>query len=145
MTTVDRSRVEMLRQEYERQRAGLADLQRRLAELSVTIVSSRREVSVTVGSQSVIKDLKFPTNAYKRLAPNELAALIMRTITEAREKVIDQTAEIMTPMLPADLNARDLLTGTVDHDRFTSGEPRIPPMVRDRMDRTAVRDERNEP
>jgi hypothetical protein len=131
----------MLRAEYERRRAGLADLQRQLAGLTATVVSKRREVSVTVGNQGVITELKFPTSAYRRLAPNELAALLTRTISEARENMLDQMAGIMAPMLPPELNAKDLLTGALSAEEIVPDEPGMPPLVREKLDRVAV----NEP
>ncbi|HYQ63790.1 YbaB/EbfC family nucleoid-associated protein [Actinophytocola sp.] len=130
MSSVDRTRVEALRQEYERQRDGLDELRRRMGELSVTAVSARREVSVTVGPQGTVTDLRFPTSAYRRLAPTELSTLLLRTIGEAREQVLDEAVEIMTPLLPPEfsLDPRELLSGRVSVGRFEPSEPLPPPV-----------------
>jgi DNA-binding protein YbaB len=135
LSEVDRRNVEMLRDEYERQVTNLGEMHRRLKEISATAVSPRRELSVTVGNQGVITEVKFLTSVYRRLAKNELSELVMRTITEAREKAIEQTAEVMAPMLPPGLNAKDLLTGAADVAQLAPDESRLPPLLRERLNR----------
>ena len=41
--------VEDILEQYQRQRSGLADLQRRMQAVTATVVSPRRDLSVTVG------------------------------------------------------------------------------------------------
>lgn len=143
MENVSRNRVEMLREEYERQRARMSEVERKLGEVSATVVSKRREVSVTVGSQGEITELKFPTSAYRRLSPTELSGLLMRTIGEARTKFVEQTVELMAPHLPAQLRIEDLLSGSVDGEAVFGGGVRFPPMVQERMDQDVVTEERS--
>lgn len=129
MTEVDRRDVEMLREEYESQIANLSEMQRRMSEISATAVSPRRELSVTVSHQGVITELKFLTSAYRGLAKNELAELVTRTIAEARDKVTDQTAQLLAPLMPPGLNARDLLTRTTSAEVRVPDESRLPPTL----------------
>ena len=99
---------------YRDQRASALDYQRRLGEVAATATSPRRVVSVTVGGQGQVTDLSFPTGAYKRMAPAELSAAILATIDEARESALDQAAELLAPMLPPGLDARQVMRGTAD-------------------------------
>ncbi|MGP4014989.1 YbaB/EbfC family nucleoid-associated protein [Saccharopolyspora sp. 5N708] len=135
MSEVDRRGVEMLREEYERQLEGINEMRRRLTALSATAVSPKREVSVTVAAQGVITELKFLTSAYRRLPPNELADLVTRTIAEARDKVTEQTAEIMAPMLPPGMDAKSMLTGALTAGELAPSEASLPPLIRERMNR----------
>ncbi|ONI83110.1 hypothetical protein ALI144C_16520 [Actinosynnema sp. ALI-1.44] len=135
MSGVDRRNVEMLRDEYERQVTNLAEMQKRISEVSATAVSPRRELSVTVGPQGVLTELNFLSTAYRRLAKNELSALVMKTIADARAKLNDQLAEIMTPMMPPGLDLKAALEGKVSAKDLAPDESRLPPLLRERLNR----------
>jgi hypothetical protein len=100
--------------QYREQVARLGETQRRLGEIACTAVAPRQAVSVTVGHGGVVTAISFPTGAYKRMAPKELAAVLMDTVHAAREMAIDEAGEILAPSLPPGLNARAMLTGQVD-------------------------------
>ncbi|BCY07230.1 YbaB/EbfC family nucleoid-associated protein [Actinoplanes sp. L3-i22] len=127
----DGNRIERLLDEYERQRSGLADMQRRMSELSATATSPRREVSVTVGQNGVLTDIQFPTGAHKRLATADLTKLVLATYAEAKEQVLNEAAELLAPMLPAGLDAHKLVRGTAGPDAFMPAQPRIATSVRE--------------
>lgn len=133
MSGVDRRNVEMLRAEYESQLERLNDMQRRFRELSATAVSPRRELSVTVGPQGVITELKFLTSAYRRLAKNELSELVTSTIADARDKLNDQAAELVEPMLPPGMDAKRVLTGQLTAEELAPGESVLPSLLKERM------------
>jgi hypothetical protein len=126
-------RIERLFEQYKQQRDGLGALQRKMQAIAVTTVSPRREVSVTVGHGGVVSDVSFPTAAYRRLAPNELTALIMETMNAAKEQAQDQAAAIIAPILPAGLNAKDLVGGRVSPDTLMPPEPRMANSVREQL------------
>ncbi|MCX2731757.1 YbaB/EbfC family nucleoid-associated protein [Saccharopolyspora sp. NFXS83] len=136
MSGPDRRSVEMLQEEFERQRSQVGEMQQRLRELSATVVSPRREVSVTVGSQGVLQDLHFPTSTYRKLPKNELAELITDTIAAAREKALDQTAAVIAPSLPEGLDPKAMLKG--DIDVASMPQPELPPMVAEMQKRRAA-------
>jgi acyl-CoA reductase-like NAD-dependent aldehyde dehydrogenase len=80
---------------FRRRRAALrADLD----GVSGTATAPRQVVSVTVGPAGAITALRFPTNAYKSMAPAELAAVIMKTAEEARTLARDGLAELLGPL-----------------------------------------------
>lgn len=137
MSEVDRSRIEMLREEAERHRANLAEMQKRVSELSATAVSPRKEVSVTVGNQGVIKDLHFPTSAYRKLPKKELADLITDTIAEAREKATAEIAGMVAPNLPAGVDAKAMVNGDISADALVPNESRMPQVFEELRKRRA--------
>ncbi|SDT10258.1 YbaB/EbfC family nucleoid-associated protein [Actinoplanes derwentensis] len=126
---MDGDRVERLFAEYERQRGAMADMQRRMSEISVTVTSPRREVSVTVGQNGVLTGIDFPSGAHKRLTTADLTRLVMAAYTEAKEKALDQAAELLAPSLPAGIDARGLVRGSTDS--LMPAQPRFPESVRE--------------
>ncbi|OLR92311.1 hypothetical protein BJP25_22945 [Actinokineospora bangkokensis] len=110
---------------YRDQRASALDYQRRLGEVAATATSPRRVVSVTVGGQGQVTDVSFPTGAYKRMAPAELASAILSTIAEARDKALDEAADLLAPMLPPGLDARQVMRGQADIGAVLPPEPPV--------------------
>lgn len=75
---------------------------------------------MSVDHSGTVTGLQFSGTAYRRLTPQELADLIMQTMTDAREQVIDQAAEIMSAVLPPAMDARAMLRGDFQpQDLFT--------------------------
>jgi hypothetical protein len=99
---------------YQRQRERLTETKDRMDSLTSTATSARREVTATVGRTGELTELSFPTSAYKRMAPAELASVIVRTISEARQASIAASAEELAPMLPPGFSAEDMMSGKVD-------------------------------
>ncbi|MER7011914.1 YbaB/EbfC family nucleoid-associated protein [Saccharopolyspora sp. NPDC000359] len=126
VSEVDQRNVEMLQEEFERQRANVGEMQRRLGGISATAVSPRREVSVSVGNQGELTEIKFPSSAHRRLPAKELAELITRTYREAREKVMNQVVDAMSPALPG-IDAKALLSGKLPADALPM--PELPPLI----------------
>ncbi|MFB9909028.1 YbaB/EbfC family nucleoid-associated protein [Allokutzneria oryzae] len=133
MSTSYTEQVEHLMAQYREQYEALQRTQRRLREISCTVTAPRQTVSVTAGHGGVITDVKFPTGAYKRMAPAELAAAVLSTITEAQDKAAAEAAEAVAPSLPPGVDARKLFTGDVDLQSLLSPEPQLNDAVRDVM------------
>lgn len=124
-------RIESLFEEYQRQRNSLTELQQRMRAISASATSPRREVTVTVGQGGILTDIRFPTSAYRRLTPADLTAVIMQTYAEAKERVMDEAAAILAPMLPDGVDAAALVRGTAGTDAFLPAEPRLATSVRE--------------
>ena len=99
---------------YERRRDQLLATRRQLEAVTATVTAPRQVVTATVGRGGEVTELKFPTSAYKQLAPAELAAVLLKTINEARGEMLAKSAELLAPMLPAGLDAHDVVTGRAD-------------------------------
>lgn len=132
---VDRSRVEMLREEYERQMARIQEMKQRMTELSATAVSPRRELSITVGQAGVVTEVKFLTSRYRQMTKNEISDLVRSTLNEAREKANEKAAELMQPLMPG-VDAKAMMSGNVDvKGMMTPADARLPDIMRERLDR----------
>jgi hypothetical protein len=110
-------------------------MQRQIREVTATAMSPRREVAVTVGAQGALREISFPTSAYKRMAPQELAAVVMATLGAAHQEAAEQTANIVAPMMPAGIDAKAVLAGRAGAGDLMPTEPRMHPMIREQLDR----------
>jgi DNA-binding protein YbaB len=123
--------VEGLLAEYEKQRQQAIDTRQRINELTGTATAPRQTVKVTVSAQGEIQTIEFPTGAYRRMAPKELADALTDTINAARAKALEQVAELMSAQLPEGVNFADLLQGRVDPTVLLPDTPEMPDGVRD--------------
>ena len=99
---------------YQQQREQLTHAREKLNTVTNSVTSPRQVVTATVGRHGEVIGLAFPTSAYKRMAPAELASVIIKTIQEAREKSLSQSADLLKPMLPKGFSAEDMLSGKTD-------------------------------
>jgi DNA-binding protein YbaB len=126
-------RLERMFEQYREQREGLGALTEKMAAVTATAASARREVEVTVGRNGVVTDVRFPTSAYRRMTPRELADTIMATITEAKEEVQEQSAAILAPMMPPGADVQGMLAGRVRPDMLMPEQPVLAPSVREQL------------
>jgi DNA-binding protein YbaB len=99
---------------YQQQREQLTHAREKLNTVTNSVTSPRQVVTATVGRHGEVIGLSFPTSAYKHMAPAELASVIIKTIQEAREKSLSQSADLLKPMLPKGFSAEDMLSGKTD-------------------------------
>ncbi|MBS2533652.1 YbaB/EbfC family nucleoid-associated protein [Catenulispora sp. NF23] len=126
--------VDQLLEQYRQRRAEAGQIQRKMREVASSATAPRQVVKVTVGAQGELKALEFPTGAYKRLPPAELAELILTTAQEAQTKAMAAIQELVLPKLPGGLNFADLIKGTTDLAQAMPEEPPMPEVVRDYID-----------
>jgi len=130
------SRLEQMFEQYQRQHSMLTDLHQKMKEISVTATSPRREVEITVNHGGSVTDIAFTGSAYKRMAPKELAEVIMRTLEDAKDKAADESARLLEPVMPNGMNARDLLAGRLGIEQLAPADgPRLPQIVREELQR----------
>jgi DNA-binding protein YbaB len=91
MTAPMFNELEKAQAELEERRAALAGVEEKLSGLSVTITAKNRAVAVTADSRGAVTGIRFPTAAFRRMAPAELATLLVETIEEARSSAVAQT------------------------------------------------------
>lgn len=108
---------------YQRRRQELAEFQRGMAAITVTVTAPRRVVSVTMGNAGEVRELTFPTAAYRSMTPVELATVITKTIEDARSQALDRAAELLSGMLPPGLDARQLVRGKTDLSQMLPDDP----------------------
>lgn len=125
--------TKQLMQTYRQQWGKLQDVQAKMRELSCSATAPRRVVSVTVGYGGVVSDITFPTSAYKRMAPAELAGVILSTMQEAQEQARSEMADLVSPGFPSRLDVKALMKGDVDLQSLLPETPRPTKEVRDIM------------
>lgn len=123
MSTGYAQQMEEALAQYQRRRKELAAFQRDAAEIAVTVTAPRKVVSVTIGNGGTVKEIKFPTTAYKNLSGPELAKVLVKTIEDARSQALDKVAELLAPMLPPGLDARQVVRGSADLDTVMPEDP----------------------
>jgi DNA-binding protein YbaB len=123
--------IDELTAEYNKRRARTGELHRRLREISGTATAPRGTVKVTVGAQGEVRNIEFPTGAYKRMAPAELTAALMSAISEAKDKALAMVTEVMEPELPKGSKFLDIFTGKAELPSVLPSEPAMPDVVRD--------------
>ncbi|MEV7781583.1 YbaB/EbfC family nucleoid-associated protein [Kitasatospora sp. NPDC088351] len=68
-------------------------MQKEMNELTASVTSKDRMVTVKVGSQGQVVSMTFHTNGYREMAPAELAKVLTDSLNEARAAVGEQVAE----------------------------------------------------
>lgn len=74
-----------------------------LNAIESTVTSADGLISVTVGSQGQVRDIKLNARVYRRLSPSELADALVRQIDRAVAAVSEQRRRIMEPLMPEGL------------------------------------------
>ncbi|BBB02281.1 hypothetical protein RVR_10143 [Actinacidiphila reveromycinica] len=126
--------IEGLLELYRKQREEAAETRRRINEVTGTATAPRQTVKVTVGAQGDVTAIEFPTGAYHRMAPKELADALLATIREARAEAMEKVAELTSLALPPGVTVTDLLRGEVDPKAILPDDPAMPDEVRDYID-----------
>jgi DNA-binding protein YbaB len=107
---------------FHEQHAAMLDTQRRLREITATAVAPKRTVTVVAGCQGEVTELSFPTQAYRSMAPAELAAVIKGTIAKARAEVMRQVSDLMGPVLPEGMSFAELTSAGMDPGAWVPGQ-----------------------
>ena len=86
---------EILRQAEERMRQAeerLAKMRRKVDETRITARSTDNVITAVVNGQGELVSIAFTTAKWRRMAPAELGAALVKTVNQARE---DSQAELM--------------------------------------------------
>ncbi|SNY69848.1 YbaB/EbfC family nucleoid-associated protein [Paractinoplanes atraurantiacus] len=116
MTSPMHNRLEEMMAELERHKAAIGDLQNGLASSETNVTSKSRAITVTVDGQGELTGIRFVTNAYRSMAPAELASLIVETVREAREKSRAHAVQLFSQVMPSGIPIMEMLNGPVDFD-----------------------------
>ncbi|MET7385889.1 YbaB/EbfC family nucleoid-associated protein [Streptomyces sp. NPDC005529] len=126
--------IEDLLEQYRRQREEAAETRRRINATTSTATAPRQTVKVTVGAQGEVTAIEFPTGAYRRMAPKELADVLLTTLQQARSEALEGAAGVLAGELPPGVTVADLLQGRVDPGALLPEDPAMPDSVRDYVD-----------
>jgi hypothetical protein len=126
--------IEDLLAQYRRQREEAVETRRRINATTSTATAPRQTAKVTVGAQGEVTALEFPTGAYRRMAPKELADVLLTTIQQARSEALKSVDAIISAQLPPGITLSNLLQGQVDPTAFLPEEPVMPEAAYDAAD-----------
>ena len=112
--SIYQEQAEQLVAEYEARRSRTGELRRKLGEIRETVTGPRGSMKVTVDAQGNVTALEFPTGAYKRMAPKELADALLETIGKAQEKAMESVGSVMTPEMPGSSNILEMMRAKAD-------------------------------
>ncbi|MGW3121593.1 YbaB/EbfC family nucleoid-associated protein [Streptomyces sp. NPDC001107] len=126
--------IEDLLAQYRRQREEAAEIRRRINGTTSTVTAPRQTVKITVGAQGDVTAIEFPTGAYRRMPPKELADVLLATLRQARAEALEATAAVLAGQLPPGVTVPDLLQGRVDPAAVLPEDPAMPDSVRDYVD-----------
>ncbi|GAA3687451.1 YbaB/EbfC DNA-binding family protein [Lentzea atacamensis] len=123
MSSSLQDQLEQALAEYRQRRADLKEMQARMAEISSTATSPRNVVSATVDTYGQITGIGFPTGAYKKMAPAELADVVCDTVRKAQTMAREKMADLMEPMMPSGLSLRGKEPGKLDFEKLFPENP----------------------
>jgi DNA-binding protein YbaB len=110
-------------QAFENAMAELTRTQERLTKLRDTmaakpfkVTSKDGMVTVTLDQRGDIKDIKFNTVKYRRMAPAELSAALVEVLTKARAEGRAELMKAYKPFLPPGMDIEKMMSGKVDVD-----------------------------
>ncbi|GAB2958952.1 YbaB/EbfC family nucleoid-associated protein [Nonomuraea fastidiosa] len=115
--------VEELAEQVNEQISRVRETYGALDAVEATKTSSDGMISVTVGSQGQLRDLRLDPRVYRKLSASELADAIMVQIRRATADVDEQRRRLMEPLLPEGLPYEQVFGERVSLDAF------VPPTV----------------
>ena len=134
-----RSSVADALDQVEQERRRLADVQSQMASTTTTVHAKDRLFSVTLDGRGELSGITFEGTRYRRLAPAELARLIVDTFATGRRQAIEKIGTMMgTDPLPG-VSFTDLATGSrpfteVLDSFFGAALDQLPEHVRGRVE-----------
>jgi DNA-binding protein YbaB len=101
MSSPMHDRIEQAYAEFEKKKETIAGFENAMGSAQTTVTAKNRALTVTVDGRGDLIEIKFPTNAYRSMAPAELASLLVDTARAAREQARAETASMFESLLPA--------------------------------------------
>ncbi|GAA4945857.1 hypothetical protein GCM10023224_31470 [Streptomonospora halophila] len=77
-------------------------------------VAKNRLVAAKVNGRGELVELRFHTQAYRDMAPAELADTILDTIKQAHAKMGERVAELYKPLAPEGVDMQAVMEGRFD-------------------------------
>lgn len=122
MSKAQETGYQMIREaaeEFDRQQERLSKLHKSLSQKSTKVVSLDRSVTVELGASGEVSSIRFNSQKFRRMAPAELGALLVETISKARAQSREQILSAFRNVIPAGITHIDnLLAGKPDFDKM---------------------------
>jgi DNA-binding protein YbaB len=136
MSTPYDRQIEELLDEYRKKRDEAVETQRQIGEITATVTAPKQVVKVTVNAQGEVSAIEFPTSAFRRLSPKELATTLVTTIQQARANALEKATGLASDRLPAGVTIAELLQGKANPTDLLPVDPGtgMPDSVREYVD-----------
>jgi DNA-binding protein YbaB len=120
----DRTRASLhqISDNYHERLAELRKMQQDVQNVTATARTRDGSVSVEVGAQGQLRDIRLGPRAYERMNPQRLARTIMELAGEATQEASGRARQITAAFLPEELAAR-LRDGEEDLGAFLPDAP----------------------
>ncbi len=114
---------------YEKSTKSVAKMQEGLNSITGKARSKSRMISVAVDSHGKVTELKFHTQAWRKMAPGELSKVILDTIEDARQAAQRELWPLLSEFLPAGIDPSDMRAGGVNWAEKLGRPPALPDIV----------------
>jgi DNA-binding protein YbaB len=91
--------LEELVKDVDQQTEQARALHQKMHDITGSAQSPDGLVTVTVGAQGDVRDLRFDPRTYRKLSPSELSETIVELISAATEKASTEVAELIRPLV----------------------------------------------
>ena len=118
MSTPFNEQIELVMAEFQEQRARLESARQELEKATVTATSKDHLVTVTASVSGEVREIKFHRTDYAAMAPAELSAVLVETITKAREKAGAKATAAFGELAGFGAGLRDSLAGGSELDEI---------------------------
>jgi hypothetical protein len=115
--------VEELAADIDQRIAGTRAAYQAVGAIEATAQSADGMISVTVGPQGRLRDIRLHPRAYRHLSPSELAGAILEQAARATADVAEQRRRLIAPLMPEELPYDEVFGQGVTLDAF------LPPPV----------------
>ena len=95
----------------------VAQVKRELAEATVTVTARDRSITVEVGSQGELRDLRFHSEDHRTMPSAELSALLIQLCNQARQQMAERVAAAYAPLTGFGAALRESMTGGSDWEK----------------------------
>lgn len=128
MTSAFDSAINEMIAELRTQYENLAQLQETSQQISGSATSPRHQLTATVDSRGALTSIRFNGNAYRKMAPEELANMIVETVRAAQRDARRTTFQNVGDLGVTEAAFDALADGTMDWrsafgDTFTLPQP----------------------
>jgi DNA-binding protein YbaB len=119
---LDTEEIMRLADEQMRQaEVRLAQMRKKVEETRVTVRSADNLITAVVGGQGELVSVTFNTARWRRMAPAELGAALVKTINQAREESRAELVRCYSGMMPAGLRPAGAAGGRISLEEMFRG------------------------
>jgi DNA-binding protein YbaB len=104
--------------ELRRTQERLRTVRSRLQDKATKVTSKDGMVTVTLDGRTEVAGIEFNTAKFRRMAPAELASVLVETISQARAQGRSRVADAYRPLMPKGMDIDAILAGKLNLDKM---------------------------